>query len=175
MYINTILTKIQYGTIKKMIKYMVIGDPVSHSRSPGMQNAAFEACGLGSPYGRRHVTPDELPEFVEFARKELAGVNLTVPHKAAVIPLIDRVDPVDQRNHRRLVGDGEVDSGELFPGEFHEFGQFIRSDVPPPVGGAEAARFEGGILHAGGPAVGDRIADYHIFYHLFYRSVLDFG
>ena len=76
-----------------MIKYMVIGDPVAHSRSPGMQNAAFEFHHLGSPYGARRVRPEELPDFIAFARKNLAGVNLTVPHKQAVIPLIDEVDP----------------------------------------------------------------------------------
>lgn len=112
MYINTILTKIQHGTIKIMIKYMVIGDPVSHSRSPGMQNAAFEACGLGSPYGRRHVTFEELPEFVRFARENLAGVNLTVPHKAAVIPLIDRVDP--EAAAAGSVNTLVIENGEIF-------------------------------------------------------------
>lgn len=112
MYINTILTKIQHGTIKIMIKYMVIGDPVSHSRSPGMQNAAFEACGLGSPYGRRHVTFEELPEFVKFARENLAGVNLTVPHKAAVIPLIDRVDP--EAAAAGSVNTLVIENGEIF-------------------------------------------------------------
>ena len=64
-----------------MIKYLVIGDPISHSRSPKMQNAAFEAVGMGSPYGIRHVKPAELPEFFEYARHHLRGVNLTVPHK----------------------------------------------------------------------------------------------
>ena len=85
------------------------------------------------------------------------------------------VDPVDQRNHRRLVRYGEVDSREIFPGEPYKLRQLFESDVPSPVGGAESARFEGGILHAGRAAVGDGIADYHVFYHNFYRSVLDFG
>lgn len=72
-----------------MIKYLVIGDPVSHSRSPGMQNAAFESCGLGSPYGIRHVKPEELPAFFEDARKKFLGVNLTVPHKLMAVELAD--------------------------------------------------------------------------------------
>ena len=72
-----------------MIKYLVIGDPVAHSRSPGMQNAAFEACGMGSPYGIRHVKPEELPEFFEYARKNFLGVNLTVPHKLMAAELAD--------------------------------------------------------------------------------------
>ncbi len=76
-----------------MIKYLVIGDPIGHSRSPGMQNAAFEACGLGRPYGIKKVTPDELPEFFAYARKKLCGVNLTVPHKIQAAALADKLTP----------------------------------------------------------------------------------
>lgn len=72
-----------------MIKYLVIGDPVAHSRSPKMQNAAFQACGMGEPYGIRHVRPEELPEFFEYARTHFAGVNLTVPHKLMAAELAD--------------------------------------------------------------------------------------
>ena len=74
-----------------MIKYLVIGDPISHSRSPKMQNAAFEAVGMGSPYGIRHVKPAELPEFFEYARHHLRGVNLTVPHKLMAAELADEL------------------------------------------------------------------------------------
>ncbi len=76
-----------------MQKYLVIGDPIGHSRSPGMQNAAFRACGLGEPYGIRRITPEELPEFFEFARKNLCGVNLTVPHKIHAAELADELTP----------------------------------------------------------------------------------
>lgn len=76
-----------------MRNYAVIGDPVEHSRSPGMQNAAFEFHHLGSPYVKYHVRPAELGDFVEFAKRQLAGFNCTVPHKAAIIPFLDEVDP----------------------------------------------------------------------------------
>jgi len=66
---------------------------VGHSRSPGMQNAAFEYCGLGRPYGKAAVAPAELPEFVRQARNCLAGFNATVPHKEALLQLIDEVSP----------------------------------------------------------------------------------
>ena len=74
-----------------MEKYLVIGDPVGHSRSPGMQNAAFEDAGLGRPYGRRLVHPEELADFFEYARKNLSGVNLTVPHKLQAAALADEL------------------------------------------------------------------------------------
>ena len=77
-----------------MIKYVVIGDPVSHSRSPGMQNAAFEKAGLGRPYGRLHVTAEEIRDFAALARKKFAGVNITVPHKENIIPFVDEIDSV---------------------------------------------------------------------------------
>ena len=47
------------------IKYAVIGDPVAHSVSPAMQNAAFMAAGMDERYGKYHVKPEELAEFVE--------------------------------------------------------------------------------------------------------------
>ncbi len=72
-------------------KYVVIGDPVAHSLSPEMQNAGFEALGLGSPYGKLRVTLDALPEFVAFAKNNLKGFNITVPHKNAIIPWLDEV------------------------------------------------------------------------------------
>lgn len=75
------------------IKYAVIGDPVAHSVSPAMQNAAFMAAGLDERYGKYHVKPEELPEFVEFARRNLLGFNATVPHKSALIPLLDEISP----------------------------------------------------------------------------------
>jgi len=97
-----------------MAKYLVIGDPIGHSRSPGMQNAAFEACGLGRPYGIRRVTPEKLPEFFAEARKEFAGVNLTVPHKIMAAALADELTPRAARcgsvntliiSQGRIVGD----------------------------------------------------------------------
>ena len=51
---------IDFSTLKNC-RYTVIGDPIGHSRSPALQNAAFEAAGLGRPYGLLHVTPEELP------------------------------------------------------------------------------------------------------------------
>lgn len=77
--------------LDKNIRYLVIGDPVSHSRSPGLQNAAFRSANLGRPYARLQVDVSDLPEFVRFAAEHLRGVNLTVPHKHAVVPLCDEI------------------------------------------------------------------------------------
>lgn len=77
----------------KQFDYLVIGDPVEHSRSPQMQNAAFEEAGLGRPYGKLRVDPAKIGEFADFARKNLKGVNLTVPHKQVIIPFVDELSP----------------------------------------------------------------------------------
>lgn len=76
-----------------MKKYLVIGNPVAHSLSPAMQQAAFDACRLEAVYEKRRVTAEELPEFCLAARRELAGFNVTVPHKQAVIPFLDAITP----------------------------------------------------------------------------------
>ena len=76
---------------EEKIKYAVIGDPVAHSLSPEMQNAGFEALGMGKCYGKFHVTAETFPEFVEFARENLDGFNITVPHKQRIIPYLDGI------------------------------------------------------------------------------------
>ena len=77
--------------LTEKIKYVVIGDPIAHSLSPEMQNPGFEALGMGECYGKLHVTLEHFPEFVEFARKNLDGFNITVPHKQTIIPYLDSI------------------------------------------------------------------------------------
>lgn len=72
----------------------IFGDPVAHSRSPQMQNAALAAAGLDAVYVPFHVRPPELAAAVAAVRAlGLAGVNVTVPHKEAICPYLDRIDP----------------------------------------------------------------------------------
>ena len=77
----------------KAVKYLVIGHPVGHSRSPRMQNEAFRFHRLGEPYGALDVPPEELGTFAEFARGNLLGVNVTVPHKGAIMEFVDEIEP----------------------------------------------------------------------------------
>jgi shikimate dehydrogenase len=73
--------------------YGIIGDPVAHSLSPLMQNRAFQAQGIEAVYVPFHVTPEQLPAAVDGLRAlGVAGWNVTVPHKEAVLPLLDEVD-----------------------------------------------------------------------------------
>jgi len=71
----------------------IFGDPVAHSLSPRMQNAAIEAAGLNAVYVPFHIAPTVLANAVEAIRTlGLLGVNVTVPHKEAVLPLLDEVE-----------------------------------------------------------------------------------
>lgn len=72
----------------------VIGYPVNHSLSPQMHNAAFEALGLEARYDLWETPPDELAARVDSLRApKMYGANVTIPHKEAIPPLLDEVDP----------------------------------------------------------------------------------
>lgn len=70
----------------------VIGWPVRHSLSPLMHNAAFGVLGLNWVYVPFAVTPDQVTATVQAVRAlDLVGLNVTIPHKLAVLPLMDEV------------------------------------------------------------------------------------
>lgn len=72
----------------------VIGDPVEHSKSPNMFLAAFEKLKLPHDYQKFHVTSKDLPEFFNRLQSgEISGINVTVPHKIAVMDLVDGLTP----------------------------------------------------------------------------------
>jgi len=71
----------------------IIGDPVEHSLSPVMHNAAFQKLGLNLVYVAFKVTRNELKEAISGARSlGLRGLNVTMPHKNAVIKYLDGTD-----------------------------------------------------------------------------------
>jgi shikimate dehydrogenase len=73
-------------------KAAVIGHPVSHSRSPAMHTAAYRALRLDWEYTAIDVAPDALADFAAgMGAAGLAGVNVTIPHKAAVLALCDEL------------------------------------------------------------------------------------
>ncbi len=72
----------------------LIGHPVAHSLSPVMFRAAFREVGLDWSYHVFDVPPDDLESAVLAIRAlGLRGVNVTIPHKVAVIPYLDELDP----------------------------------------------------------------------------------
>ncbi|MCX8032836.1 MAG: shikimate dehydrogenase [Thermoleophilia bacterium] len=76
----------------------VFGYPVRHSLSPLIHNAALAAQGLDYVYLAFEVPPDLLPQAIGGMRAlGMRGANITVPHKQAVVALLDRVDPIALR------------------------------------------------------------------------------
>lgn len=73
--------------------YGIFGDPVSHSLSPVMQNMAMKAAGIDAVYVPFHVAPQGLASAVAGMRAlQICGVNITLPHKQLILPLLDHVD-----------------------------------------------------------------------------------
>ena len=75
------------------VRLGVLGDPVAHSRSPQMINAALQHCGIKAQYARFQIAPDELEEALRLmAEREFIGANLTVPHKRAAVAFMSEVE-----------------------------------------------------------------------------------
>jgi len=72
----------------------VIGDPIQHTLSPAMHNAAFEHLKLDLVFVAFRVTPDELENAVRGVRAlGIRGLNVTMPHKNSVTEFLDEADP----------------------------------------------------------------------------------
>jgi shikimate dehydrogenase len=75
------------------IRLGVFGDPVAHSLSPQMQNAALRAFEINMQYARFHIRPNELRSALRLlCELDFVGINLTVPHKIAGLTQIDVAD-----------------------------------------------------------------------------------
>ncbi len=73
----------------------VIGDPISHSKSPQMHNPALRACGLDAQYVRVQVPVGGVGQALRtFAERGFIGVNVTIPHKFEALAAVDVVDPL---------------------------------------------------------------------------------
>ena len=72
----------------------IIGWPVGHSLSPAMHNAVYDAMGMNWRYVAFPVRPERIAEAVYGIRAlNLAGVNVTIPHKETVMPHLDELTP----------------------------------------------------------------------------------
>ena len=89
------MTESIYGTTEI---YGLIGDPVEHSFSPPMINAAFSSEKLDARYLGFRVKVGDVSEAIAGIRAlNFAGVNVTVPHKSTVIPYLDEVTPLAKK------------------------------------------------------------------------------
>src|SRR5205814_3884714 len=75
------------------IRLGVFGDPVAHSLSPQMHDAALRAFEINMQYARFHIRANELRSALRFVRElDFVGINLTVPHKITGLAQIDAAD-----------------------------------------------------------------------------------
>lgn len=74
--------------------YAVIGDPIGHSLSPAVHNAVLKHFGQNKVYVAIKVPPDQLKGmFAALAPLNIKGLSVTIPHKEAVLSLLDEEDP----------------------------------------------------------------------------------
>lgn len=77
--------------------FAVIGDPIEHSMSPIMHNDLFQFYGLDAEMKKIHIKKDFLQSGLsELRDMNMAGFNVTVPHKQAIIPFLDELDPLSK-------------------------------------------------------------------------------
>ena len=77
---------------------VVIGDPIEHTMSPVMHNAAFGELGLDYVYVAFRVKSEELAGAIEGMRAlNIRGLNVTIPHKVSIIPLLDSLDTLAEK------------------------------------------------------------------------------
>ncbi|MFZ5912188.1 MAG: shikimate dehydrogenase [Chloroflexota bacterium] len=80
-----------------MIKLGLIGYPLGHSLSPKIHKAALKSCHLQGDYSLFPIHPDDLQGLKDLLARvrdgELYGLNVTIPHKQNVIPLLDELTP----------------------------------------------------------------------------------
>jgi shikimate dehydrogenase len=72
----------------------VIGDPIAQSKSPAIHNYWIGKLGLDAEYRAAHVTSADLADYLSRRRQDpdWRGCNVTMPHKQAVIPLLNRLE-----------------------------------------------------------------------------------
>lgn len=79
---------------------VIIGDPVEHSLSPAMHNAAYEALGIDGEFVfiASHVKVENVKEVVQAVRvMNIRGLTCTIPHKLEVIKYLDEIDPIAKK------------------------------------------------------------------------------
>ncbi len=72
--------------------YAVIGHPIGHTMSPFIHKRLFELAGADADYTHLDIAPETLAEEYQNRLRHLDGFNITIPHKEAIIPLLDALD-----------------------------------------------------------------------------------
>jgi len=138
-----------------MNRVLLLGDPVSRSLSPVMQNAAFEALGIDCRYALREVSRADFAAAMAELRgdERILGANVTIPHKESAIAFLDDLDPLAAR-----IGAVNTISrqGARLKGwntDVEGFRRALDEQIPSPArGGGQGGGFRVAIIGAGGAA-----------------------
>ena len=107
-----------------MRKYLVIGNPITHSLSPELHNYWIKENGIDGVYNKKQLNENDLKEFfLKIKNKEISGANITVPFKKVVISYVDRlsfeaektqsVNTVYLKNDKIIGHNTDIDGFEL--------------------------------------------------------------
>ncbi len=105
--------------------YCIIGDPIDHSLSPAMHNAAFKSVGLNCVYIAFRVPKGELEVSLGSLRAtNISGFNVTIPHKVGIIPYIDELDPSAKKSNA-------VNTVQCIEGTFKGYNTDVQGFIEP--------------------------------------------
>lgn len=134
--------------MSEISRIALIGDPVSASVSPAMQNAAFRALGLPFEYEALRVPRGGLAALFGSLRERFVGLNVTIPHKEEAARLVDILEPASRASgsvntvlfrHDRAIGDSTDGRGFLRALRQGAPGRELRSALIVGTGGAARA------------------------------------
>ncbi|AIQ45913.1 shikimate dehydrogenase [Paenibacillus sp. FSL R7-0273] len=128
----------------------VMGDPIAQSKSPLMHTAALKALGIPGAYVPLHIAPGQLGEAVQAIRTlGFRGINVTIPHKIAVMEYLDRLDESALAGGavNTIVNDNGVLTGYNTDGIGYV--RSLKAEAAPELAGARIL-----VLGAGGAARG---------------------
>lgn len=82
-------------SLQKTKTYAVIGNPIKHSKSPEMHNAALKAAEIDGKYIKLRILRENLEDAIDGLRRlGIAGLNVTIPHKIEIMKYLDDIDEV---------------------------------------------------------------------------------
>ena len=127
--------------------YCIIGDPIDHSLSPAIHNAAFTTLGLNCSYIAFRVQEGQLKNSMDSLRAiNIGGFNVTMPHKVTVLNYVDRSDKIAE-----MVGAANTVNNE--GGKLHAYNTDVVGFIEPLCQRKiDLNGFEALILGAGGAA-----------------------
>jgi shikimate dehydrogenase len=128
--------------------FAVLGDPVAHSLSPRMQNAALRAAGLDAVYTALRCSPDDLPGLLRGLARAGGGGNVTVPHKGLAASLVEEPSVAVLRTgacNTFWLEDGRVHGDNT---DVAGFRAALEQVLPDPAGAQVLLLGAGGAAHA---------------------------